>query len=196
MFQRLKLGKNLNLLTTRIAMEILSHEAIVREAYRDSVDVWTWGVGITEYSGHRILPRYQDNPQTLRWCLEVFLRVLHENYIPAVNACFDGYPLSECQFGAALSFQYNTGGLSKADWVQEWKDGEIEAARISIMNWRKPAQIIGRRTCECALFFDGVWSNDGTVKEYSVSKPTYYPDPDSKRPIAVQTVLEDLLANR
>jgi len=183
-------------------MEILCHEAIVREAYRDSVDVWTWGVGITEMSDHTILPRYKDQPQTLRWCLEVFIRVLRGKYIPAVNACFAGHTLSESQFGAALSFQYNTGGLSQASWAREWKCGDVEQARQSFMLWRKPAQIISRRRGECALFFDGVWSHEsdegsdqtpGTVDEYSVCKPSYLPNPESKTPVPVRSLLDDLL---
>lgn len=174
-------------------MEILAHEAIVREAYRDGGDVWAWGVGVTDSSGHTHVQRYQDRPQTLRWCLEVYLRVLRENYMPAVEDCFRGHPLSESQFGAALSFQYNTGGLSEASWVREWKQGDDEAARASFMKWCKPPQIVHRRSRECALFFDGVWSNDGTIRECLVSKPSYKADPKSLRTVAVSAVLEDLL---
>ena len=31
-------------ITPKIAGEILTHESIVLEAYKDSADVWTWGV--------------------------------------------------------------------------------------------------------------------------------------------------------
>ena len=51
-------------LTPRILGEILQHEGLAREAYRDSVGVWTWSVGITDASGHRVA-RYRDNPQPL-----------------------------------------------------------------------------------------------------------------------------------
>ena len=54
-----------NIITVKIAQEIVSHEAIVREAYKDSVGVWTWSVGITNASGHKVFPRYKDNPQSL-----------------------------------------------------------------------------------------------------------------------------------
>ena len=184
----------MRLLTARVALELLSHEAIVREAYRDVVGVWTWGVGVTEASGHAVCPRYVDRPQTLRWCLEMYLRLLRETYAPAVLTCFEDQDLTEHQFGAALSFHYNTGAIATATWVEEWKRGETEAARDSFMNWRKPPQIIPRRERERDLFFDGIWSSDGTVLEFPVEKPSYQVDPTGKKPVDVRMILEDLLA--
>ena len=78
--------RELEQLTPRIAMEILSHEAVVREAYQDVVGVWTWGVGVTEASGHSICPRYVDRPQTMRWCLEMYLRLLRDTYLPKASS--------------------------------------------------------------------------------------------------------------
>lgn len=183
----------MKLLTTRVALELLSHEAIVREAYRDSVDVWTWGVGVTEASGHTVYPRYLDQPQTMRWCLEMYVRLLRTEYGPAVLAALEGRELSESEFGAALSFHYNTGAIGTATWVEEWRSGDVEAARASFMNWRKPPQIIPRREKERDLFFDGIWSNEGTVLELPVHKPSYQPDTAGKRPVDVRLVLDELL---
>ena len=70
-------------LTPRILGEILQHEGLAREAYRDSVGVWTWSVGITDASGHKVA-RYRDNPQTIGRCLEVFVWLLETRYLPAV----------------------------------------------------------------------------------------------------------------
>jgi GH24 family phage-related lysozyme (muramidase) len=187
---------NVKRLTARVATELLSHEAIVREAYRDSVGVWTWGVGVTEASGHSVCPRYVDRPQTLRWCLEMYLRLLKETYAPVVLAAFDGCELSESEFGAALSFHYNTGAIATATWVEEWRRGDVGAARESFMNWRKPPQIISRREKERNLFFDGVWSNDGTVVELSVEKPSYLPEPTGKRPVEIRSILDELLGTK
>ena len=175
-------------------MELLGHEAVVREAYRDSVGVWTWGVGVTDASGHTVWPRYVDRPQTMRWCLEMYVRLLKERYAPEVLAAFAGHSLMEHEFGAALSFHYNTGGIAAAEWVEAWKSGDRETARQSFMNWRRPPQIIPRREKERDLFFDAIWSNDGTVQEFSVSKPDYLPDPASRRRIEVEAILEQLLS--
>ncbi len=183
----------MNKITSNIAMEIVAHEAIVREAYKDSVGVWTWSVGITTASGHDVFPRYKDSPQPMQRCLEVFEWVLRTNYAPDVEDAFEGHALTENQFGAALSFHYNTGGIKRASWVKEWKDGDIATARSSFMNWRKPAEIIPRRKKERDLFFDGRWSGDGSVTEYPVKKPSYQPDFRNPKRVDVKASLTELL---
>lgn len=182
-----------NVITSKVAQEIVSHEAIVREAYLDSVDVWTWSVGITDSSGHTVHPRYLDNPQTVRRCLEVFLQVLKDKYKPDVDAVFAQHPLSEEQFAAALSFHYNTGGIDQAAWAREWMDGDIAQARESFMNWRRPPEIIPRRKKERDLFFDGTWTNTGTALVVPVHKPSYKPDVAAARHEDVSAALNELL---
>ncbi len=182
-----------NRITSRVAQEIVSHEAIVREAYRDSVNVWTWSVGLTNSSGHRVFPRYKDNPQTVRRCLEVFLWVLDRKYKPAVDAAFAGHPLDEEQFAAALSFHYNTGGIRRATWVRKWKEGDVDGARRTFMNWRRPPEIIPRREKERDLFFFGEWSNNGRALIIPVRKPSYRPDFGRAESEDISGVLEELL---
>ena len=162
-------------ITLRVALELLSHEAIVREAYRDSQNVWTWGVGVTDASGHKV-ERYIDSPQTIERCLEIYVWLLRTRYAPAVRRAFEGHVLSEHEFAAALSFHYNTGAIGRATWVKLFKAGERAAAENAFMSWNKPREIIGRRTKERDLFFDGKWSNDGTTTVWPVRKPSYKPD--------------------
>lgn len=180
-------------ITARIAAELVGHEAIVQEAYKDSVGVWTWGVGVTNASGHSI-DRYKDNPQPIAKCLEIYVWLLREKYAPAVRAAFAGHNLTEAQFGAALSFHYNTGSISKASWVRFWKEGEIAKARTSFMEWRKPPEIVKRRQAECDLFFDGEWSGDGRATVYPVRKPSYAPNWGGATRVDVLTPLKGLLA--
>lgn len=179
-------------LTPRVALELISHEAIVPEAYRDSVGVWTWGVGVTNASGHDV-SRYVDNPQSIERCLEIYLWLLRTNYIPAVEQAFSGHTLTEAQFAAALSFHYNTGKILVAEWVKQWKRGD-PAARTSFLNWRKPPEIIPRRTKERDLFFDGKWSNDGKALVIPVRKPSYTPNFGAAKRVDVSAILEGLLA--
>ncbi|MGB1254075.1 MAG: lysozyme, partial [Candidatus Promineifilaceae bacterium] len=122
-----------NQLTTRIALEVASHEAIIRQAYKDSVGVWTWSVGLTSMSGHNV-ERYIGKPQPLKKCLEVFLWAL-ERYADDVREAFAGHSLSDEEFAAALSFHWNTGAIKKASWVKQWKSGQIAAAKKSFMNY-------------------------------------------------------------
>jgi len=163
----------MNRIDYRTALEIASHEAIIREAYKDSAGVWTWSVGLTNATGHNV-ERYKDNRQTLQHCLAIYVWAL-ENYAEAVRAEFEGFPLTQEQFAGALSFHWNTGAIRSATWPDLWKQGHIDAARASFMSWRKPPEILERRKKEARLFFDGIWSNNGTVKEYGVRKPSYTP---------------------
>ena len=161
-------------LTPRILGEILQHEGLAREAYRDSVGVWTWSVGITDASGHKVA-RYRDNPQTIERCLEVFVWLLTTRYLPAVLAAFGGFEPEEHQLAGALSFHYNTGAIGRATWLKRFPDGDVEAARKAILDWRRPPEILPRRRRERDLFFDAKWSGDGKVAVYEVSKPGYRP---------------------
>jgi len=152
-------------LTTKIITEIAYHEGIVREAYLDSVGVWTWSAGITSASGHSV-ERYKRNPQRLSKCLEVYVWLLREKYLPAVLRAFEGHDLTEAQLAAALSFHWNTGAIERASWVKQFMAGDGKA-RSSFMNWKRPAEIVPRRKAERDLFFDGAWSGDGTVLEWT-----------------------------
>ena len=183
-------------ITGKVAIELVSHEAIVTEAYKDSVGVWTWSVGITNSSGHRVFPRYKDNPQTVRRCLEVFEWVLRNKYLPSVVAAFNS-PLNEAQLGAALSFHYNTGGIRKASWVKNFNAGDMAAARKNIMNWvnagGKPVPgLVKRRAAERDLFFDGKWSNNGKAQVIPVSKPSYSPNFSATQIVDISGDIDDL----
>ena len=168
-------GEPANPLTLRVCQEIIEHEGIVLEAYLDSVGVWTWGIGVTDRSGH-LVGRYKDAPSTIEREFEIFVWLLANVYMPPVLREFEGHLLTEAQFAAALSFQYNTGAIASASWPDLWKAGKIERARTSFMQWRKPAAIILRREKEASLFFDGAWSQDGKASVIPVSKPSYKPD--------------------
>lgn len=179
-------------LTKRIVIEVAHHEAVVREAYKDSVGVWTWSVGITSNSGHSV-ERYIDNPQSLEKCMEVYIWLLREKYLPAVERAFAGVELTEAQVAAALSFHWNTGAIERASWVQRYCGGDEAAARRDIMNWRKPPEIKARRRAERDLFFKGEWSNDGTMTEWTTVKPSGHIDWSKGRQVDVAGILDKLL---
>ena len=177
-------------LTPRILGEILQHEGLAREAYRDSVGVWTWSVGITDASGHKVA-RYRDNPQSIERCLEVFVWLLTIRYLPAVLAAFGAFEPEEHQLAGALSFHYNTGAIGRASWLKRFLDGDADAASKAILDWRRPPEILPRRRRERDLFFDAKWTGDGRVAVYEVSKPGYRPV--RSRRVEVDEVLAGLL---
>lgn len=162
-------------LTPRVALELVGHEAIVQEWYKDSVGVGTWGIGVTNASGHRV-DRYKDNPQTIERCLEVYVWLLRTRYIPDVLKAFAGRTLTETQFAAALSFHYNTGAIGKTQWVRDFLAGRPADARaFLISHYTNGGTLTERRLKEAALFFDGKWSQDGKATVFPVAKPSYTP---------------------
>ena len=175
----------MNNVTSKIALEIASHEAIVRQAYKDSVGVWTWSVGMTGATGHDVT-RYIDNPAALQQCINVYVWALR-NYAHQVNQAFGTFPLTEAQFAAALSFHWNTGAIQRASWVRYVKNGDIDRARANFMLYCRPTSIIGRREKERDLFFYGKWSNNGTMTEYTRLTSRHTPVWKSGRIINVST---------
>lgn len=180
-------------ITPRIALELIAHEGIVTEAYKDSVGVWTWSVGITDASGHKVYPRYKDKPQPLEHCIGVYLWLLRERYLPPVLAAFGTYEPTEPELGAALSFHWNTGAIGRASWIKRFVAGDRAGARKAMLDWARPAALLARRRLEQALFFDGKWSGDGTALVYGVAKPSYRPSRGKR--IAVQAMVESLFAD-
>lgn len=162
-------------ISLKVALELMDHESIVLEWYRDSVGVGTWGIGVTNASGHRV-DRYKDKPQTIEHVVAIYLWLLRTKYAPEVIEEFKGHALTEAQFAAALSFHYNTGAIKIASWVDKWKAGDVAGAKLAIMHWDKPAEIKARRLKERDLFFDGKWSQDARVVVWPVKKPSYSPD--------------------
>src|SRR5690606_24496553 len=148
-----------------VAIEVACHEGIVRQAYKDSVGVWTWSVGLTNATGHNV-ERYIGKPQPLEHCLAVYVWAL-DKYAEAVRRAFRGHTLTKAQFAAARSFHWNTGAIERASWVNHSKAGNMAAAKKAFMNWTKPPEITGRRRAERDLFFDGKWANKGTMTEYT-----------------------------
>lgn len=180
-------------LTPRIALELIAHEGIVTEAYKDSVGVWTWSVGITDASGHKVFPRYKDKPQPLEHCIGVYLWLLREKYLPPVLAAFGPHDPSEAQLGAALSFHWNTGAIARASWIGRFVKGDIAGARASMMEWARPKEVLERRRKEQALFFDSKWSGDGTTLVHGVAKPSYQPARGQRA--QVRALVEGLFAD-
>lgn len=177
------------MLTKRAIIELVSHESIVLEAYKDSKGIWTWGIGVTDASGHKV-KRYLDNPQPLYKVIDIFKWLVETKYLPDVLKAFEGVELNEHQLAAAVSFHYNTGAIGTASWVKSFKEGDRVLARKQFLQWKKPPEIFNRRKKEAALFFDGLWSNNGKVSVFTkVSKPSYIPVWSSRQNISIE---EDL----
>jgi lysozyme len=170
-----------------VAMEVAAHEALLRQAYMDSENVLTWCVGMTNATGHRV-ERYIGKPQTLQHCMNIYAWAL-TNYAEQVSEVFKDRPLTQAQFAAAVSFHWNTGAIKRASWVKYWLRGDVDRAREAFMNWVTPSSIATRRGKERDLFFDGKWTNNGTMLEYTSVTSRMTPDWGSGKRVNVEDEL-------
>jgi len=181
------------MITVRMLLEILRHEACVLQAYQNPGDVLTWGVGVTSYSGHRV-ERYRRNPQSIQKCIDIFVWLIVARYLPQVQRAVKR-PLSESELTAILSFHWNTGAVGLASWIDLINAGNVNGARAAIMLWDKPASLIGRRKAERDLFFSGVWSASNSLATIipDVHK-NLTPDWSSSKKVHITPYLEAAMA--
>ena len=153
--------------SNRGLMEIIAHEAIVLTPYRDLKDIWTIGVGHTKMAGG-IDPVKFKGQLTLAGAVHIFRTDLVK-YERRVQQAFTR-PLKQHEFDAAVSFDFNTGAIDRATWVETFNAGNRALAIEQIMNWQKPPQIIARRKKEQQLFAHGHYNASGNAMLYPASK--------------------------
>jgi lysozyme len=148
--------------------DLVLSEGLRLKAYKDSVGIYTIGVGHAATSGKPPIPK-AGMVITREEALRIFAVDL-ARYEADVNAVLPNVP--QHVFDGAVSFHFNTGAIKKASWVGKYKAGDMAGARIAFMSWRKPPEIIGRRTREADLIFKGKYH----------SKPTGEPPPPVEPP--------------
>jgi len=149
--------------STRGLLEIAEHEGIVPAPYLDSVGVWTWGIGHTAAAGgrdpakmNRAMPQNVDT--AVLAAIEQFA-VDVVRYADRVNDAVK-VPLAQHQFDALVSFDFNTGGIYRANLTKAINAGDPDAAR-HFMGWLQPPEIKPRRTAEMNLFRTGGYDANG-----------------------------------
>jgi lysozyme len=142
-------------MSTEGLISLVAHEGIVLSRYKDSVGVWTIGVGHTKAAGGL-------NPETFTGLLTVpdvitMLRGDIIKYETGVNRAVT-VMLAQHEFDALVSFHYNTGAIGRASFVKLLNAGDRKGAAEGMMEWRKPPEIIPRRTAERDLFVYGKYA--------------------------------------
>lgn len=164
-------------------VKIVSHEGIVIGPYLDSVGVWTYGVGHTANAGG-VDPSKMIKVDTKHWTdglmyaeLVKALSLYEEDlkkYEDRVNKAIK-VPLKQHQFDALVSFDFNTGGIFRANLTKEINSGNFSGS--GFMGWIRPKEIIGRRTAEQKLFITGNYEDKKTnIPVYNVTtkgKPVF-----------------------
>ena len=144
-------------------LEIAEHEGIVPAPYRDSVGVLTYGIGHTKNAGGIDpatigLAMPADIEAAIDHALEVF-RTDVVSYEARVDAAIK-VPLEQHEFDALVSFDFNTGGIHRAQLTKRINAGDPAAAG-SFMGWLRPPEIRKRRTAEMDLYATGDYDANG-----------------------------------
>jgi len=154
-------------ITTQGVLEIAEHEGIVLGPYKDSVGVWTYGVGHTNGAGAPD-PAKMKREDTRGWNtarvemeLVKALRLFDEDLdkYEARVAKAVKVPLKPHEFDALVSFDFNTGGIYKAKLTEAINRGDKSGG--GFMGWIRPKEITNRRKAEQALFRTGRYDANG-----------------------------------
>ncbi len=158
-------------------VEIAEHEGIVPAPYRDSVGVVTFGVGHTAAAGglepremNSAMPECDALASAVDRAIMLFKDDL-EKYEARVNEAIN-VPLTQYEFDALVSFDFNTGGIHRAKLTRAINSGDKSGA--GFMGWLNPPEIRKRRTAEMNLFRTGdydangntvpIWGTNGALK--------------------------------
>jgi len=154
---------------------IAAHEGVVTKAYRDVAGVWTIGIGHTAAAG---APRpVAGMIITREEAFDILARDLpvYERRVAAALG-----PVAQTVFDGAVSFDFNTGAITRASWARAYRSGDRAAARSGLMQWtraagRQLAGLVRRREAEARLIFDGTYgtavppaskADAGTIEAY------------------------------
>lgn len=152
-------------LSDRGLLEIAEHEGIVPAPYKDSVGVWTFGIGHTAAAGGldpRQMERAMPSGASLQSAIDRAIAIFKEDvekYAARVNDAIK-VPLKQHEFDALVSFDFNTGGIHRAKLTEAINSGSPDAAR-HFMGWLRPPEIRKRRTSEMRLFETGNYDANG-----------------------------------
>lgn len=131
---------------------LIGREAIVPSRYKDSVGVWTIGVGHTKAAGG-IDPATFAGELTMAQVLDL-LRADIVRYENDVNRAVT-VALAQHEFDALVSFHFNTGGIGRASLTRSLNAGDRKTAGAQFMNWVTPREITARRDGERIQFLTG-----------------------------------------
>ena len=131
---------------------LIHSEGLRLKPYLDTVGIPTIGVGNTYYpDGRRVTMK--DRPLTLAEAKGMFKTIVKQYEMAVWSLTRDD--ITQNQFDALVSFSYNVGITAfKNSTLLKRINARASAKDIesAFMMWRKPAEIIGRRKREVALY--------------------------------------------
>ena len=132
---------------------LMDREGCRLKAYKDSVGVWTIGVGHTSAAGP---PKVRSGDQiTQAQADHIFADDVRE-FEDGVERLLDGKPIEPHQFDAFVSLAYNIGlgAFAGSTALRKFLEGAHGHAAEAILLWNKPAEIKARRRGEHQQFLN------------------------------------------
>lgn len=129
-------------------------------AYKDSVGIWTIGVGHTAAAGP---PEPCKGMTITQEEADALFDEDLDDYEATVNEVIEA-EMTQNQFDAFVSICFNIGqgAFAGATFVERFNLGDVEGCAEAILWWNKPPEIIPRRQGEYVQFLGGYVSR---VKE-------------------------------
>lgn len=143
-------------------IELTGLEGLCVRPYKDSVGVWTVGIGHTASQSPD--PSKMD-PQaylTVKECIDMLKSDILKYTTPLNKALTT--EVSQTQFDALTSWCYNigVGGMQKSSVIKYINGGmSNDMIASAFMMWSHPSEIINRRRKEVKLFLSGQYSEGG-----------------------------------
>ncbi len=163
---------------TRGLALIKEFEGLETHAYKDAVGVWTIGYGHTASAGHPtpipgMVISSDQAEQILRNDLVKFEKRVEKHV---------RVPLTQDQFDALVSFDFNTGAIDKATLTKRLNNGAYGAVPEELRKWVKAGGktlkgLVRRRDAECAL-----WSKGSSLPPAPPPPDIPAPEPQDKPP--------------
>ena len=132
---------------------LMEREGCRLKAYKDSVGVWTIGVGHTSAAGP---PKVRSGDQITQAQADLIFADDVAEFEDGVTMLLAGAPIEPHQFDAYVSLAFNIGlgAFAASTTLRKFLDGAHDHAAEAILLWNKPAEIKARRRGEHQQFLN------------------------------------------
>lgn len=172
--------------------QLASLEGLVVNPYYDTQKILTFGVGHTKSAGDPdpakmtiVTSDYIE--ERILYALNLFKTDLVK-YEDRVNSAVK-VSITQEEFDALCSFDYNTGGITSASLVKSLNAKNKTRAATQFLNWSVPSSIIGRRKKEQLLFRDHTYTLDD-IPIYNTKNMTYVCNKTAFRTLTFDNFME------
>ena len=129
---------------------LITEEGLKLKAYKDTVGVWTIGVGNTYYEdGSKVKQGDVITKERALTLMDTVVKSFEDNINKVVKV-----PLSQNEFNALVSFSYNIGkaGFNGSTLLKLLNSGKRKEAAEQFIKWTKQKELTNRRIREKTLF--------------------------------------------